>query len=221
MRNLLPIAAVALAIAGCGEATSTPPASVPSPEPLPDVAVVACTAEGTRLLTSDVRPQSDGIHVELRQRSGAPATLSTDDGGGLKPGDQIILTTPPGAMRMGCMTDADWNADPPAHRGWVTLHVHDPDGSWVDDRPAPTRCTSAIYDFDMNARGAPETRLPEFVARRFHLGPGETVERAGYPAQRPIEYRVVDDGRIVGVAQFIPSNTSGWLMESYTDCRDA
>ena len=25
-----------------------------------------------------------------------------------------MLTTPPGAVRMGCMTDADWNADPSA-----------------------------------------------------------------------------------------------------------
>ena len=40
---------------------------------------------------------------------------------------EIVLTGAPDAVRMGCMTDADWNADPPAHRGWVTLQVQRPD----------------------------------------------------------------------------------------------
>ena len=213
---------IMLAVAACGETRSAPPASGPAPEVLlPDVAVVACTANGTKLLTPAVQPQPDGIHIELRQESGDPATLSTDTGGGGKPGERIVLTGAPDATHMGCMTDADWNADPPAHRGWVTLQVHDQRGLWVDDRPAPAQCSSAIYDYDTSAPGTPESDLAELVARHFKVGPGETVERAGYPEQRPIEYRLVRDGVVVGVAQFTPSTTSGWLIESVTDCRDA
>jgi len=196
---------IMLAVAACGETRSAPPASGPAPEVVPDVAVVACTANGTKLLTPAVRPQPDGIHVELRQLSGDPATLSTDTGGGGKPGERIVLTSAPDATRMGCMTDADWNADPPAHRGWVTLQVHDQRGLWVDDRPATAQCSSAIYDYDTSAPGTPESDLAEFVGRHFRIGPGETVERAGYPDQRPIEYRLVRDGVVVGVAQSPPA----------------
>ena len=77
-----------------------PPATGPtSPAtPLPDVAVVACTANGTRLLTPAVRPQPDGIHVELRQQSGDPATLSSDEGGGWKPGREDRADGPAGPL---------------------------------------------------------------------------------------------------------------------------
>jgi len=205
MRMMLLAVSIMLAVAACGETRSAPPASGPAPEVVPDVAVVACTANGTKLLTPAVRPQPDGIHVELRQLSGDPATLSTDTGGGGKPGERIVLTSAPDATRMGCMTDADWNADPPAHRGWVTLQVHDQRGLWVDDRPATAQCSSAIYDYDTSAPGTPESDLAEFVGRHFRIGPGETVERAGYPDQRPIEYRLVRDGVVVGVAQSPPA----------------
>ena len=224
MRTLLAIAGVALAVAGCGEAQSTPPASggPSSPAtPAPDVAVVACTAGGTRLLTPDVRPQPDGIHVELRQQSGAPATLSTDQGGGWKPGDDIVLTTPPGAVRMGCMTDADWNSDPPDHSGWVTLHVDDADHVWVDDRTVGDTCSGSAIDYGAEARGVSLGELPAAARKAFHsVEPDDVVELASYPRQQPIEYRLVHDGAVRAIARYFDDGHGGWLLDGVDDCRD-
>ena len=226
MRMLLAIAGVALAVAGCGDATSLPPATgASSPAtPLPDVAVVACTADGTRLLTPDVRPQPDGIHVELRQQSGDPATLSSDEGGGWKPGERIVLTAPPGRVRMGCMTDADWNTDPPDVSGWVTLHVDDADHLWVDDRTVGDTCSGSASsgDYGMEARGVPLGELPADARKAFgSVEPDDIVEPAGYPRQQQVEYRLVHDGEVRAVAHYFDDGHGGWLLNGVDDCRDA
>jgi hypothetical protein len=223
MRMLLAIAGVALAVAGCGEAQSSPPATgTSSPAtPLPEVAVVACTANGTKLLTPAVQPQPDGIHVELRQDGGAPATLSLNEGGGWKPGEPIVLTVPPGAVHMGCMTDADWNTDNPTHDGWVTLQVDDPAHLWVDDRTPSTSCSGSAIDYGMNARGRPLGELPDDARKAFHSDdPGDVVELAGYPHQQPVEYRLVHDGTVVGVARYFDDQHGGWLLDGVTECGD-
>lgn len=224
MRTLLAIAAVALAVAGCGEARPAPPpasgSSTVAPQALPDVAIVACTADGTKLLTPDVQPQPDGIHVELRQRSGARATLSTDQGGGWKPGEHIVMSEPPGDLRMGCMTNADWNADPPDHSGWVTLHVDDVDHLWVDDRTVGDTCTGSAIDDAANSRGVSLGDLPAAARKAFDgVEPDDVVELAGYPRQRPIEYRLVHDGAVRGIARYFDDGHGGWLLDGVDDCR--
>jgi hypothetical protein len=223
MRTLLAVVGVALAVAGCGEAQSEPPATGASAPaaPIPEVAVVACTADGTTLLTPDVRPQPDGIHVELRQRGGDPATLSTDQGGGWKPGEDIVLTDPPGNVRMGCMTDADWNADPPDQSGWVTLHVDDADHLWVDDRTVGDTCSGSAIDYGEEARGVSHGELPAAARKAFaDVAAGDTVEPAGYPRQQPIEYRLVHDGQVRAVAHYFDDGHGGWLLDGVDDCRD-
>jgi hypothetical protein len=195
--------------------------SSPEVAPLPDVAVVACTADGTRLLTPYVRPQPDGIHVELRQRSGVPATLSTDQGGGWKPGEDIVLTAPPGGVRMGCMTDADWNADPPDDSGWVTLDVRDPDHLWVDDRTVGDTCSGSAIDYGSEARGVSPDDLPADARKAFKgVEPGDVVGPAGYPRQQPIEYRLVHDGAVRALAHYSDDGHGGWLLSGVNDCRD-
>jgi hypothetical protein len=223
MRVLLAMLVIGLAVAGCGEARAEPPATAPSSPSgsLPDVAVVDCTADGTTLATPSVRPQPDGIHVELRHQSGDPATLSTDQGGGWKPGDDIVLTAPPGDVRMGCMTDADWNADPPDQRGWVALHVDDPDHVWVDDRTVGDRCSGSAIDYGAEARGVPLAELPASAHKAFHdVQPDDVVGPAGYPRQQPVEYRLVHDGEVRAVARYFDDGHGGWLLEGVDDCRD-
>ena len=46
------------------------------------------------------------------------------------------------------------------------------------------------------------------------------MELAGYPRQRPIEYRLVHDGTVTGVARYFDDGHGGWLLDSVTDCRD-
>jgi hypothetical protein len=200
MRLLLASALAAVIASGCGPGGADPPSrGVRDGSKLPNVARIVCTAAGTRLLTPAVRPQSDGVHVMLSQTGGRPATLETDQGGGDKPGPKpLVLILPPGRAHLGCMTMADWNVDPPRHRGWVTLRVVDQDKQWVDDRPAGATCSQSSIDYTPTAAGLRLSQLGQDARRALDASPADAVERAGYRRQEPIEYRLVRDGKVVG-----------------------
>src|SRR6478736_6796211 len=200
MRLFLPCAIVAAIASACGSSTTNMPSE---PGGLPNTARIVCTAGGTRLETPAVLPQPDGVHVLLSQHGGAPATLSTDQAGGWKPGPKpFVLTLPPGSAHLGCMTMADWNADPPRHRAWVTLRVVDADGRWVDDHPVGGTCSQSSIDYAPSAAGDPESKLGRKALQALGARPGDRVERAGYPRQEPIEYRLVRDGKVVALATY-------------------
>ncbi len=215
--RLLPACAIAALLAsGCGPGAATTP---PERRALPDVARIVCTADGTRLLTPAVRPRSDGVHVILSQESGAPATLDTDQAGGWKPGPKpFVVTLPPGSANLGCMTKADWNAHPPRHPAWVTLRVVDQDGRWVDDRPVGRTCSQSSIDYAPTAAGDPESQLGRDARQALDAGPADEIERAGYSRQRPIEYRLVRDGKVVALARFASTRPGRWLLEGVQKC---
>ncbi len=216
MRLFLACAIAAVIASGCGQAATNMPSERAA---LPDVARIVCTAEGTRLLTPAVRPQPDGVHVMLSQTGGAPATLETDQGGGDKPGPKpLVLILPPGRAHLGCMTMADWNVDPPRHRGWVTLQVVDQDKQWVDDNTVGGTCSQSSIDYAPTAAGDPESQLGRVARRALGAGAGDEVERAGYPRQRPIEYRLVRDGSVVALARFASTGHGRWLLEGVQKC---
>ena len=219
--RLLPACAIAALLAsGCGPgAAGQPPRVAGDGSDLPDVARIVCTAEGTRLLTAAVRPQPDGVHVMLSQTSGAPATLTSAQQGGDKPGPKpLVLTLPPGRANLGCMTMADWNADPPRHRGWVVLRVVDPGQQWVDDQPAGRTCSESSIDYAPTAAGIPESQLGRDARSALEASPGDVVERAGYPRQQPIEYRLLRDGRVVALASYASNGHGRWLLEGVRKC---
>ena len=210
--RLLPACAIAaLLVSGCEPgAANTPPGASRA---LPDVARIVCTAKGTRLLTPAVRPQPDGVHVMLSQAGGAPATLETDQGGGDKPrSTPLVLTLPPGRASLGCMTMADWNVDPPRRRGWVTLRVVDQDDRWVDDHPVGGGCSQSSIDYAPTAAGDPESQLGRDARRALEASSGDVVERAGYPRQEPIEYRLVRDGTVVALATYASAGRGRWFF---------
>jgi hypothetical protein len=220
MRLLLSCAIAALFASGCGpSAAGQPPGGVGNGSNLPDVARIVCTAAGTRLLTPAVRPQSDGVHVMLSQTSGPPATLDTDQGGGDKPGPRpLVLILPPGRAHLGCMTMADWNVNPPRHRGWVTLRVLDQDERWVDDRPAGATCSQSSIDYAPTAAGLRLSQLGSDARRALEASPADAVERAGYRRQEPIEYRLVRDGKAVALATYASTGHGRWLLEGVQKC---
>ncbi len=217
MRLLPAFVIAALLASGCGPgAANTPPGESHA---LPDVARIVCTADGTRLLTPAVRPQPDGVHVMLSQTGGAPATLETDRGGGDKPCSKpLVLTLPPGRANMGCMTMADWNQDPPRHRAWVTLRVVDQGGQWVDDQPAGGTCSQSSIDYAPTATGYRESQLGHDARGALQASPADEVERAGYPRQQPIEYRLVRAGRVIALARYASNGHGRWLLEGVQKC---
>ncbi len=215
--RLLPACVIAALLAsGCGPGAANTP---PERRALPDVARIVCTADGTRLLTPAVRPRPDGVHVILSQHGGAPATLDTDQAGGWKPGPKpFVLTLPPGDARLGCMTMADWNVDPPRHRAWVTLRVVDQDDQWVDDQPAGGTCSQSSIDYAPTAAGDPKSHLGRDARRAMEATSGDVVERAGYPRQEPIEYRLVRDGKVVALARYASTGHGRWLLDGVQKC---
>ncbi len=216
MRLLLACAITAAIASGCGPGAARTP---PEHRALPETARIVCTADGTRLLTPAVRPRSDGVHVILSQQGGAPATLSTDQTGGWKPEPKpFVVTLPPGDAHLGCMTIADWNVDPPRHRGWVTLQVVDQDGRWVDDRPLGGTCSQSSIDYAPTAAGDPESQLARKALQALGARPGDQVERAGYPRQQPIEYRLVRDGTVVALATYASTAHGRWLLDGVQKC---
>ena len=217
MRLLLVSAIVAAAASACGSGAAKSP---PAHRALPDVARIVCTADGTRLVTPAVMPQRDGVHVILSQQGGAPATLSTDHrAGGWKPGPKpLVLTLPPGSAHLGCMTMADWNANPPRHRGWVTLRVVDQVGRWVDDHTVGAVCRQSSIDYAPSAAGDAESQLGRTARQALGARPGDQVERAGYPRQQPIEYRLVRGGKVVALATYASTGHGRWLLDGVQKC---
>jgi hypothetical protein len=116
------------------------------------------------------------------------------------------------------MTMADWNADPPRHRGWVTLRVVDQDGQWVDDHTVGETCSQSSIDYAPTAAGDPESQLGRVARQALGARPGDQVERAGYPRQQPIEYRLVRDGNVVALATFASTVHGRCLLEGVQKC---
>jgi hypothetical protein len=219
MRSLMASVLAVVLATGCGQSAGGPSKRAATAEQLPAVARIACTTGGTQLLTPAVRPQSDGLHVMLSQNGGPPATLNSERAGGWKPGPRpFVITLPPGQSHLGCMSMADWNADPPRHHGWVRLRIVDQDRQWVDDRPAGASCSTGSLDYTATATGAAPAMLAALAGKALQASPGDLVERAGYRRQRPIEYRLVRDGVVRGLATYDSDGYGGWLLDSVVRC---
>jgi hypothetical protein len=155
----------------------------------------------------------------LRQTGGPPATLTSQRAGGWKPRPRpYVITLPPGRSHLGCMTMADWSANPPRRRGWVTLRIVDRDRQWVDDRPLGESCSTGSLDYSPAATGAARPTLAALAEKALQAAPGDLVERAGYRRQRPIEYRLVHGGVVRGLATYRSDGHGGWLLDSVTRC---
>ena len=183
------------------------------------VAHIACTSGGTRLLTPAVRPQSDGLHVILSQTGGPPATLQSERAGGWKPGRRaFVITLPPGPSRLGCMTMADWNADPPRHRGWVTLRIVDQNGLWVDDRPVGGRCSEGSLDYTATATGAERAQLAALAGKALHAPPAMSWSAPGTAASGRSSTGSSTTASFAGWQRTTPMATRGWLLGNVERC---
>jgi hypothetical protein len=223
MRALLSALLAVLAVSGCGASEPDPVGVTGTDEPaaLPDVARVVCEPHGARVETPSVRPQRDGVHVEIVNDTGRVLSFSilNDEGGGtgigVKPGTSAhVVDIEPGAMRVSC-TDpaADAVSD-------VALEVVDEDGVWVSTRlPCPEQ-VSTQSDYIVGARG--ETSDPLEAARTafesYKLEPDDVVEAAGYPDGEVAKVRLVRDDEPVAVAELFDDGAGKWLLGTLTAC---
>lgn len=198
--------------------------------PLPDVARVVCDEEGTRVLTPEVRPQPDGVHVVLDNRTGQDLALSFDSGywdGGDNANmgsTEYVWLAPPGPVDLACFG----KREEPNLQAGASFQVIDPDGLWVSPslecEPGAHVVSTEGGSYASPPPGDPRDPVEIAKEERFApFGPGE-VEAAGYPEAEHRLVRLIRDGRTVAVAEYVDASFaggepgSGWVESGYEAC---
>jgi hypothetical protein len=194
---------------------SAAPSPAGSPASAPAALDVECTATGTTVATARVAAQPDGVHFRVRNTSGGSPAFEIDGiGGDNTPASEgtLVWPLPTGTARIWCGPSDPTAAD------WVAVTVVDPAGVFVPDKVACASVADANVDYAQGAKG--EHGDPIAIARRHIEGlePGDTVERAGYPATAEREVRVVRNGTIAAVGTYLSDEQGGWLLSSTATC---
>jgi hypothetical protein len=222
---LLVVALLGLTACGAGdddEAGGGAEATEPEPtSTLPEVARLVCDEDGARLDTPSVRPQVDGVHFDIDNKTDAQRSLSisnpqgTGVGMGVPPGpSRQVLDVEPGSVTISC-------SDPAVEPGpGETLEVVDEDGVWVSTRLECEEQFSQVVDYIQGATG--ETSDPLQAARKavegFGLEETDVFERAGYRGAETARVRMVRDGEPIAVVDLIDDGKGKWLVSMVTGC---
>ena len=235
--------ATLILMTGCG---TSEPGSQPTPPPTtngktvpaptttvetqlpPDVARVVCDGATTTVATAQIRPQRDGIHLRLENRSEKRLSYSVESkrGGGqgavLPPnGTEVVVSLPPGQLSVACFDPASSND--PSEQKRAELAVSDPQGLWTPSVLSST-CSMGVATTSDYAAGAEGERLPPVeIARRFLeergvLQDDDIVEAAGYPDQDGAVVRLARDGETLAVLEFVSDGNGGWLPSTVNAC---
>jgi hypothetical protein len=214
------VAALGLAACGSMEEPEATPQAESEPTGLPDVARIACKSDGPPVVeTPAIKPQADGVHLEIVNETGAELTLvlPTLGTGAPKGTSTQIVDLGPGELTVACRAADDLaEVEPPA----ATLEVVDQDGVWVSDVLACPEQFSQVNDYAVDARG--ETSDPLEAARKalagYGLEPNDVLERAGYPAADGARVRLVRDGETLAVVLLVDDGTGKWLVGGLNGC---
>jgi hypothetical protein len=217
--------AAALGLAACGAGDDTAPAeSAESPEPqaaLPDVARVVCAVHGTRLETDAVKPQPDGIHLEVVNETGEDRSVSAlepQGGGGLGQSapagtSTLVVALAPGTLEITC---ADLRSEEEPEGS--LLEVVDEDGVWISTTLDCTLGFSGTSDYTPGARGDADPLAAAQSGLESYMQPGDVVEPAGYPVAEIPLYRLVRDGEVLATVELQDDGAGGWLPSTVEGC---
>ena len=197
-------------------------------EPLPDIVEVRCTADGTTVSTSVVRPGPAGVRMRVVNDAGTPIYVTLESASGGR-GDQVseqgrdtVEPLAPGEVSIACYDPTDPAQDPPSSPGYLERVAHfavvDADGLWVTDRPEcpDGQMAGASASFGEDA-GQPRDELPEMLRTWLKLRPTDEVRSAGYPEQLNAPLVAVRDGRVVARGS-IAELAKGWVIDSVEGC---
>jgi hypothetical protein len=214
------VAALGLTACGSVEEPEATPRQESGPAALPDVARIVCKAGGPPLIEPPaVKPQRDGVHLEIVNETGSDLTLglpllSTGAPAGtstqvvdLGPGEFTVTCSGPETLADGEPPDAP-------------LEVVDEDGVWVSTLLDCPDQFSSVADYAVGARG--KTSDPVEAARNalegYGLEPDDVLERAGYPDAEVVRVRLVRDGEALAVVDLLDDGTGKWLESMVTGC---
>jgi hypothetical protein len=218
---------VAALVAGCGQKSSEPAPTAPAAEAaaLPDVAQIDCEVNGAHVMTERVRPQPDGVHLEVKNDTGTDLAFSVEDSehggqGESAPTGSVnyVWSLPPGKVFVTCTS---YEADP-SEVPKAALEVVDEEGLWVSTNLWDS-CMEAVTstgDYAVGAKG--DRGDPVEIARKLFakqgLEPGDVVEPAGYPEGDERVVRVTRSGDVVATMSLLSDGAGGWLPEDTTRC---
>jgi hypothetical protein len=218
---VLALAAV-LGLAACGsnESPEATPEAKGEPAPLPNIARIVCKAGGPPLIeTPAVKPQRDGVHLEVVNETGADLSLVLPTmGTGVPVGTSTqIVDLGPGELTVACAApETLGDGEPPS----TPLEVVDQDGVWVSDLLDCPEQFSQVIDYELDARG--ETSDPLEAARKavegYGLEPDDVFERAGYPAGDDARVRLVRNGESLAVVFLVDDGAGKWLVGGVNGC---
>lgn len=174
--------------------------------------------------TPVVRPQRDGVHLLVENRTAHDLGISIrqDSGGGGDNADrgtsEIVWPIAPGSAEVLC-TGNEGISD---NSGWRSLEILDPKGLWVPPEVdcGPLGGVSVGHgDYIEGVKGDPRDPVLIAAERFAPLEPGDEVQRAGYPeADNPL-VRVVRDGQVTDVVEYIRDDAGvGWLETEHRKC---
>jgi hypothetical protein len=220
--------AAALGLSACGAAEEVEPAgSTASSEPearLPDIARVVCVPGGPpRIETPAVRPQSDGIHIELVNATGKRLVLSIEDSSGGGMGSDAprgtsgqVVDLQPGTVAIACYGLDEDDGEVAQSR----LEIVDQDAQWISVELS-NDCQvgfSGITDYVPEARGEDDPLAAAKGALAPYMREGDVVERAGYRDAAALTYRLVRAGETLATVSLFDDGSGGWLADTVTGC---
>jgi hypothetical protein len=214
------VAALGLAACGSGQRPEAAPEAKGEPVALPHVARIVCKAGGPPLIeTPAVKPQRDGVHLEIVNETGADLSLVLPTmGTGAPVGTSTqIVDLGPGELTVACAApETLGDGEPPS----TPLEVVDQDGIWVSDLLDCPEQFSQVIDYELDARG--ETNDPLEAARKavegYGLEPDDVFERAGYPAGDDARVRLVRNGESLAVVFLVDDGAGKWLVGGVNGC---
>ena len=216
MRLACAIALVVLA--GCAEEAPRSQLREGQPVAAPFVEIVCTEGGDTRLWTPVVEVQSDGVHLDVENRTGEQASI---DGFPLDVGEgrqKAVVKTPPGRLKVACNPFSQ-------HRGSkkpvkYDLELVDPEDHWVSTElecETDEVVTTTSYAPEPIGDGDPAVAVGEIVKG---LRPDDVVEPAGY-LQAPVPaVRIVRDSKVVGVIG-LAETEDGLGIEGTSTCASA
>jgi hypothetical protein len=195
---------------------------------------IVCDGTSIQVLTPQVRPQPDGVHIRMDNRSDRELTVGlryANGGGGgngappgvfevADPQGGTALPAPPGVTTVTC-TDLSLHGNPDDAPPTATFEIVDEDGIYISTALDCDEQVSGIGDYVAGTTG--EVGDPVDLARAHfqRLRDTDIVERAGYPESTIPVVRVVRDGQAIATIEYEPDGQGGWLTGTVSRCTDA
>src|SRR5919201_1047728 len=189
------------------------------PTTIPNVASVVCDGTNTEVTTPVVEPQPDGVHISVENTGGTNLGIEVKDVGGENATagtSETVWQLSPGSSQVRCTPNG--NEAPGAYQA---LEVQDPEHLWVSNELDCNAVTGVNADYVPGATGDTTPPIELLQEHVTGLEPNDVLEAAGYSEAPNPQVRVVRDGTVIAVYQFMSDGQDGWLLSSSQQCSDS